>query len=992
MSRKAQKKRKDLSKKAKKVSIKDIKKDTEATNFSKSDVNFYYNLGGFLLIFTSLILLFANFTKSESLLKDFLTSKLGMSYIPLVFLIFFLGISCLRFITIKKLNFHFFSSLLLLIFSFALFDSISFSPSDWLGIYLGGYLSSFLGSSLTSILATLLALVSIAMFIELFSPGILLVLLNDFKNFLQKLFSSLTKKNTNKITREGDSKKSSSKDLKINRKSKKNTNKKSIKKETKAKNKPISTTKNNDSNGSNTSNNISSNFSITSLILGFKNSILKILSSIFKSSKSTTSTNLKNNEIKSASLSKNSKENKNTKSSILNNQPLEDLGKNNRKKLFNSIQDIKEVNYKENKFKTDKKFEVITKKYGPDNLVNLSTITKSNFANKSTNSILSSDMQKIALINNKALDNTFTTPYKKNTPTVNSIPSKKPANIVDSNTSIIKNTSDASITNISNIKPSNIEKDMDKKNININSSDALLSDTLAEVNSLNSNVNAVVSPQVVNSTTNSKPPLPFTNKVWNYPSLEVLNEPEGGEPDVGDIEDRKEIITDTLASFSINSEVEEVNIGPSVTQYAISVQEGVRLKKITGLSTDIALAVSSPSGNVRIEAPIPGKPLVGIEIPNNSQEIVYLKEMIESNSYKEHKKKSKLTICLGKNIKGEPVFYALNKMPHLLIAGATGSGKSIMIHSLITTLLFNNSPNECKLILVDPKRVELVAYNDIPHLITPVITDTQGAVNSLKWAVTEMERRLDVLSAANSRDIDTYNSKAGFQSMPYLVIVLDELADLMMTSGKEVEASIVRIAQLARATGIHLVLATQRPSTNIITGSIKANVPARIAFNVTSNIDSRVVIDKPGAETLLGKGDMLFMSPDSSVRKRIQGVYISEKEVEKLVDKLKKQGFEPDYVHEITAQPAEEESVFKKPKNARSDGNVSSDELLPEAAHIVINSKKGSTSLLQRRLSIGYARAARLIDELEDIGVLGPSKGSKPREVLATNMEQVLNK
>jgi len=354
--------------------------------------------------------------------------------------------------------------------------------------------------------------------------------------------------------------------------------------------------------------------------------------------------------------------------------------------------------------------------------------------------------------------------------------------------------------------------------------------------------------------------------------------------------------------------------------------------------------------------------------------------MLESPEYRKQREKSNLTICLGKDVSGQEVYYSITKMPHVLIAGATGSGKSIMIHTIITTLLFSNSPDECKFIMVDPKRVELTVYNDIPHLISPVITETSEAVSALKWVVGEMERRLKVLAEFGVRDIGGYNEKSGFQAMSYIVVVLDELADLMMTSGNEVEKHIVRIAQLARATGIHLVLATQRPSTDIITGSIKANIPTRIAFGVATQVDSRVIIDTGGAEKLLGKGDMLFIPPESSKPKRIQGVFTNEQEIPRLVGFLKASEVKPDY----------DLSIVNTTK-ANKTGDASwDDESFPKAVEVVVEYGRASASLLQRRLSIGYARAARLLDELEENGVIGPKDGSRPREVLISSIEDIM--
>jgi len=476
---------------------------------------------------------------------------------------------------------------------------------------------------------------------------------------------------------------------------------------------------------------------------------------------------------------------------------------------------------------------------------------------------------------------------------------------------------------------------------------------------------------------------PMQNTIWEYPPLDLLNHPVNAKPDLGNIEERKQIIIKTLASFGVKAVVDSVNPGPAVTQYALRVDEGTKTSKITNLQNDLALALASPNGQVRIEAPIPGKSLIGVEVPNPSQQFVYLKSMLSSPMYKGLRDKSKLTIALGKDVSGNDMYYPLNKMPHLLIAGATGSGKSIMIQSIIGSILFSNSPDECKFILVDPKRVELGVYNDIPHLITPVITESSEAVNCLKWVVGEMEKRLKTLQNFGVRNIDSYNEKSGFQAMPYIVVIIDELSDLMMTSSNEVERYIVRIAQLSRATGIHLVLATQRPSADIITGAIKANVPARISFGVASQIDSRVIIDTGGAEKLLGKGDMLFVPPESQKPRRIQGVFVGEDEVGKLVNYLKASNVEPNYNKEIVQE--------NSPNSASLAGGVSwEDDLFPEAVKVVVEYGRGSASLLQRRLSIGYARAARLLDELEDNGVVSSSDGSRSRDVLIDNASEIL--
>jgi len=359
------------------------------------------------------------------------------------------------------------------------------------------------------------------------------------------------------------------------------------------------------------------------------------------------------------------------------------------------------------------------------------------------------------------------------------------------------------------------------------------------------------------------------SKVWKYPPLNLLSDKVGSAAERGDVKRNASIIEKTLDSFGVAARVAEVNGGPAVTQYALEISAGTKISKIANLQHDLALALATPTGTVRIEAPIPGKSLVGIEVPNRSLEIVGLKQVLASEEMQKHK--SKLAVALGRDTSSKPMVVDIDRMPHCLIAGTTGSGKSIMLNAFITSLLFRNSPDQLKMILIDPKRVELTNYNGIPHLLTPVITEPEKILSSLKWAMAEMDRRYKLFQSVGVRNITGYNEMSGFQALPYIVIVIDELADLMMFAPVEIEDSITRIAQLARATGIHLVVATQRPSVDVITGLIKANVPCRIAFNVSSMIDSRVILDGPGAEKLLGRGDMLFMPPDASKPMRIQG-------------------------------------------------------------------------------------------------------------------------
>jgi len=470
--------------------------------------------------------------------------------------------------------------------------------------------------------------------------------------------------------------------------------------------------------------------------------------------------------------------------------------------------------------------------------------------------------------------------------------------------------------------------------------------------------------------------LPYTDEIWQYPPISLLSDSDGTPADRGDIKGRAAIIEKTLDSFGIKVRVVEVNAGPAVTQYALETSQGTKIAKITSLQNDLALSLASPTGSVRVEAPIPGKSLIGIEVPNFSPELVTLKQVLESDIMS--KVKSKLAIALGNDVSGKPVIADIKKMPHALIAGSTGSGKSVMLHSIISTILFRCSPSECKFIFVDPKRVELTNYRDIPHLLTPPITDINKALPSFKWAISEMERRYKLFENAKVRDVDSYNDLSGFQALPYIVIVVDELADLMITAPVDIERAICRLAQMARATGIHLILATQRPSVNVLTGLIKANIPCRVAFNVTSQIDSRVIIDHPGAEKLLGRGDMLYVPPDASKPTRIQGVFVSDKERGALVDFLKQSPVEPDYKEEVTEE-------YRGLENSSQGLIEGVDNLFNESIVVVASAGKASASLLQRKLSIGYARAARILDELEAKGVVGPADGSKPRDVLITD-------
>ncbi len=469
-------------------------------------------------------------------------------------------------------------------------------------------------------------------------------------------------------------------------------------------------------------------------------------------------------------------------------------------------------------------------------------------------------------------------------------------------------------------------------------------------------------------------------KLWEYPPLSLLSDGPGEKADRGNVNNNVDIIEKTLGSFGIQAQVVEVNPGPAVTQYCLKIALGTKVSKISSLTNDLALALAAPTGQVRIEAPIPGKDMVGIELPNRGLEFVTLKKMLESDSMQ--KAKSKLTISLGLDVSGNPLVADIAKMPHVLVAGTTGSGKSVLLNSWICSLLFRSTSQEVRLILVDPKRVELVGYNGIPHLLTPVITEKDKILSALRWATQEMEKRYKQFAEVGVKNIDGFNEMSGFQALPNIVILIDELAEVMSYSPVEVEDTICRLAQMARATGIHLVLATQRPSVDVITGLIKANVPTRLAFNVSSMTDSRVVLDTPGAERLLGRGDMLYVPPEQSKPMRIQGAFVSEKEVSKIVQFFKDKQVDVQYTEEVTSQPA---FAMKKGGEGGGKSTDGKDELFDQALRLVCQHDKASASLLQRRLSVGYARAARIIDQLEESGIIGPGDGAKPRDVVIKN-------
>jgi S-DNA-T family DNA segregation ATPase FtsK/SpoIIIE len=478
-------------------------------------------------------------------------------------------------------------------------------------------------------------------------------------------------------------------------------------------------------------------------------------------------------------------------------------------------------------------------------------------------------------------------------------------------------------------------------------------------------------------------PKHFSDEEYVAPPLSLLAS-EGGKPTTGDLRANANIIKRTLESFGIPVEMGEINIGPKVTRYTLKPAEGVKLSRITALSQDMALVLAAHP--IRIEAPIPGKSLVGIEVPNKTAALVRLGSLM---GYKEFHDAGLLGFALGRDVTGEPMFANIDKMPHLLIAGATGSGKSVVVHALLTSLLYKNSPATLRLIMIDPKRVELSVYEGIPHLISPVVTQNKKAIGVFRWALAEMDRRYDVLLKAGNRDIKSYNAGHKEEPLPFVLIVVDELADLMSTFSREVEGSIVRLAQMARATGIHLILATQRPSVEVITGLIKANIPARIALQVASQVDSRTILDHAGAEKLLGGGDMLFTSSEFSQPRRIQGSYITEAEINKVaafirdnnpnpLDAVEFQTADPNRVEIAPGAVAAAASMFDQFSN---DDVGDDDDLYQQAVETVVSAKKASASLLQRRLKVGYARAARLLDLMEERGVIGPGDGAKPREV-----------
>ncbi|WAM32554.1 FtsK/SpoIIIE family DNA translocase [Caldicellulosiruptor naganoensis] len=477
---------------------------------------------------------------------------------------------------------------------------------------------------------------------------------------------------------------------------------------------------------------------------------------------------------------------------------------------------------------------------------------------------------------------------------------------------------------------------------------------------------------------NNEPVSKKNNKLkegeYIYPPLEYLKKPtENLSVSKKDINENVRKLEETLRNFGIEAQVTEVNVGPTITRYEIQPGQGVKVSRIVSLSDDIALALAAPS--VRIEAPIPNKSAIGIEIPNREPQPVLIRELLEDHLF--YTPSIKIPFAIGKDVAGKPVIGDITKMPHLLIAGATGSGKSVCINSLIISILYRCTPDEVKLILIDPKVVELSLYNGIPHLLIPVVTDAKKAANALSWAVSEMTNRYKLFAQAGVRDISSYNKwceESKQEKLPFIVIIIDELADLMMVSPAEVEDAICRLAQMARAAGMHLVVATQRPSVDVITGLIKANIPSRIAFAVSSQVDSRTILDQAGAEKLLGRGDMLYLPMGLSKPMRVQGAYVSELEVEKVVEFLK-QNFKIEYNQEVI------EEINNKISNVKEQ---ETDELLIKAIQIVVESKNASTSFLQRKLRIGYSRAARLLDQMEERGIVSRMDSSGKRQVLIT--------
>jgi len=462
---------------------------------------------------------------------------------------------------------------------------------------------------------------------------------------------------------------------------------------------------------------------------------------------------------------------------------------------------------------------------------------------------------------------------------------------------------------------------------------------------------------------------PSELKIGDYhlPSLDLLDEPLASDTRSmkEDLEACARTLEDTLEDFGISAKVTDIIRGPVITRYELEPAPGVKINRIEALSDDISLAIKAQS--IRIIAPIPGKGRVGVEVPNSTSTLVCIRDLLASPEY--HKQKSALTMALGKDITGKPIFGDLGDMPHLLIAGTTGSGKTVCVNTCILSLLFKGSPNDLKFLMIDPKMVELMPFNGLPHLLCPVVTDAKKAAVALNWVVSEMESRYQLLSKAGARNIEAYNQKQ--EKIPYIIVIVDEFADLMSVARDQIENAITRLAQLSRAVGIHLILATQRPSVDVITGVIKANLPARVSFKVASKVDSRTVLDANGAETLLGKGDMLFLQPGREDLIRIQGALVKDSEIEKVVEFIKAQG-----------EPAYDDEILKEQQKNSASGGGEKDELYDEAVRVIMESNQASVSILQRRMRLGYTRAARIIDTMEAEGLVGPFEGSKPRRIL----------
>lgn len=518
----------------------------------------------------------------------------------------------------------------------------------------------------------------------------------------------------------------------------------------------------------------------------------------------------------------------------------------------------------------------------------------------------------------------------------------------------------------------------------------------AMVSSINKKPAATANPKIVvkegesedgGAYVNEKPKYPD----WQLPPLTLLNDFKKKKPSQENIKRNADVIERTLESFGIRAKVVDVLIGPSVTQYALDLPLGIKVAKIVNLSKDLALSLAIPANSIRLETPIAGTSYIGIEVPNDDRETVFLKEAMADAHMQNNK--SNLPIAMGKDIHGELIVSDLQKMPHLLVAGATGSGKSILTNGFIVSMLMTLTPDQVKFIMIDPKQVELSDYNGIPHLLTPVITDMDKVLNALKWAIAEMESRYTMFRESHVKNIESYNELMGYPALPYIVFVIDEMADMMMSTNRvETESGIVRLAQKARATGIHLVLATQRPSVDVITGLIKANIPGRVGMSVTTNIDSRVILDQIGAESLLGKGDMLFKDPAKNKPFRIQGIWVSPEEVQRIVQFIKNQVPEVEYTTKVTEFKDKKDEAGSE-STATADVAASGDEKdIQDAIRVLVNAQKGSSSLLQRRLRFGYNKAARIMDEMEELGVVGPANGSKPRDVYVHDAEDFINK